>query len=43
VMAKLDQFDYQGAAAISAGMLIVSFALLLAINALQAIGRRHAP
>ena len=42
VMAKLDQFDYQGAAAISAGMLIVSFALLLAINALQGIGRRHA-
>ena len=42
VMAKLDQFDYQGAAAISAGMLIVSFALLLAINALQGLGRRHA-
>jgi sulfate/thiosulfate transport system permease protein len=42
VMAKLDQFDYQGAAAISAGMLIVSFALLLAINALQGIGRRNA-
>jgi sulfate transport system permease protein len=42
VMAKLDQFDYQGAAAISAGMLIVSFALLLAINALHGIGRRHA-
>ena len=42
VMAKLDQFDYQGAAAISAGMLIVSFALLLAINVLQGIGRRHA-
>ena len=42
VMAKLDQFDYQGAAAISAGMLIVSFALLLVINALQGIGRRNA-
>jgi sulfate transport system permease protein len=43
VMAKLDQFDYQGAAAISVGMLVVSFALLLAINALQGFRRRHAP
>jgi sulfate transport system permease protein len=43
VMAKLDQFDFEGAAAISAGMLIVSFALLLAVNALEGIGRRQEP
>lgn len=40
VMAKLDQFDYQGAAAISAAMLVVSFALLLATNALHGIAPR---
>jgi sulfate transport system permease protein len=42
VMAKLDQFDYQGAAAISALMLAVSFALLLTINMLQRLARRRA-
>ncbi len=43
VMAKLDQFDFEGAAAIAAGMLLVSFALLLAISALEGIGRRQEP
>jgi sulfate transport system permease protein len=43
VMAKLDQFDFEGAAAISAGMLIVSFGLLLAVKALEGIGRRQEP
>jgi sulfate/thiosulfate transport system permease protein len=42
VMAKLDQFDYQGAAAISALMLAVSFALLLTINMLQRLAHRRA-
>lgn len=35
IMTKLDQFDYAGAAAIATVMLVVSFALLLTINALQ--------
>ncbi len=42
IMAKLDQFDYQGAAAVSAVMFIVSFGLLLTITALQRFGRRQA-
>ena len=42
IMAKLDQFDYQGATAIGTLMLGVSFLLLLAINLLQAwVRRRH--
>ena len=36
IIAKLEQFDYQGATAIAVVMLIASFALLLAINASQA-------
>ena len=35
IMTKLDQFDYAGATAIAMMMLVVSFLLLLAINALQ--------
>jgi sulfate transport system permease protein len=42
IVAKLDQFDYQGATAIGTLMLGVSFILLLAINLLQAwVRRRH--
>jgi len=42
IVSELDQFDYQGATAIGTLMLAVSFALLFAINLLQAwIGRRH--
>ena len=33
---KLEEFDYEGAAAIAAAMLLLSFALLLVINTLQA-------
>lgn len=36
IVARLEQFDYAGAAAIATVMLAVSFALLLVINALQA-------
>ena len=36
IVTKLEQYDYAGASAIGAVMLLVSFALLLAINALQA-------
>jgi sulfate transport system permease protein len=35
IITKLEQFDYAGATAIALVMLLVSFALLLAINALQ--------
>jgi sulfate transport system permease protein len=36
IMSRLEQFDYAGAAAVAVMMLVVSFALLLAINLLQA-------
>ncbi len=35
IVAKLEQYDYAGATAIAVAMLLLSFALLLAINALQ--------
>ncbi|MFA5826328.1 MAG: sulfate ABC transporter permease subunit CysT [Gallionellaceae bacterium] len=35
IVAKLEQYDYAGATAIAVAMLLISFALLLAINALQ--------
>jgi len=35
IIAKLEQFDYTGAAAIATVMLLISFALLLCINVLQ--------
>ena len=43
IIIKLEQFDYAGATAIATLMLLVSFAMLLAINLLQAWMRsRHA-
>jgi sulfate transport system permease protein len=36
IITKLEQFDYPGATAIAAVMLVMSFILLLAINGLQA-------
>jgi sulfate transport system permease protein len=36
IMTRLEQYDYPGAAAIAAVLLVASFALLLAINRLQA-------
>ena len=35
IITKLEQYDYRGATAIAVVMLIISFLLLLAINALQ--------
>jgi len=35
IMTKLEQFDYDGAAAIAVVMLIVSFLILLLINFIQ--------
>lgn len=42
IMTKLEQYDYVGATVIGMAMLIISFILLLAINALQAWTRRRA-
>ena len=39
IIIKLEEFDYEGATAVAAAMLILSFILLLAINALQAWNR----
>ena len=41
IVIKLEQFDYLGATAIGTVMLLASFVLLLAINALQAWSRRR--
>ncbi|MFT3761784.1 MAG: sulfate ABC transporter permease subunit CysT [Pseudoxanthomonas sp.] len=37
IVIKLEEFDYAGATAIAAAMLLLSFALLLAINTLQSL------
>ncbi len=41
IITKLEQFDYAGATAVAVVMLVISFTLLLAINALQAWTRRR--
>ena len=41
IVTKLEQYDYAGATAIALVMLIISFLLLLAINALQSWARRR--
>jgi sulfate transport system permease protein len=41
IITRLEQYDYAGATAVAVVMLVVSFALLLAINALQAWTRRR--
>ncbi|HEX5386487.1 MAG TPA: sulfate ABC transporter permease subunit CysT [Gemmatimonadales bacterium] len=41
IMSKLEQFDYAGATAVAAVMLVASFLLLLAINLAQWLGRRR--
>jgi sulfate transport system permease protein len=41
IVIKLEQFDYQGAAALGFMMLLISFVMLLAINTVQAWGRRR--
>ena len=42
IIGKLEQYDYAGATAVAVVMLVLSFVLLLVINALQAWQRRHA-
>lgn len=41
IMTRLEQFDYAGATALAVVMLVVSFALLLASNLLQAWSRKY--
>jgi len=42
IVTKLEQYDYAGAAAIGAVMLIAAFAILLALNGLQIwMGKRR--
>ena len=41
IITKLEQFDYAGATAIALVMLLLSFVLLLAINALQGWSARR--
>jgi sulfate transport system permease protein len=41
IMIRLEEFDYTGATAIAAAMLLISFAMLFAINLLQAWSRRR--
>src|SRR6201991_499985 len=41
IVIKLEQFDYEGAAALGFTMLVMSFVMLMSINLLQAWGRRH--
>jgi sulfate/thiosulfate transport system permease protein len=41
IITKLEQYDYAGATAIAVVMLVVSFVLLLVINALQAWARKR--
>jgi sulfate/thiosulfate transport system permease protein len=42
IVIRLEEFDYAGATAVATAMLLLSFALLLAINALQAWAARRA-
>ncbi len=42
IIGKLEQYDYAGATAVAVVMLVISFVLLLVINALQAWQRRNA-
>ncbi len=41
IVTKLEQYDFQGAAALGTVMLVISFVLLLVINFTQWLSRRH--
>jgi sulfate transport system permease protein len=41
IIIRLEEFDYAGATAVGAIMLVISFAVLLLINLLQAWSRRY--
>jgi sulfate transport system permease protein len=40
-MIRLDEFNYAGATALASAMLVLSFAILFAINLLQGWRQRH--
>jgi sulfate transport system permease protein len=42
IIGKLEQYDYAGATAVAVVMLVISFILLLVINALQVWQRKRA-
>ena len=41
IVIRLEEFNYAGATTVAATMLVISFAMLLAINALQSWSNRH--
>ena len=41
IVIRLEEYDYDAAAAIGIAMLVISFAMLLAINAIQIWSRRR--
>jgi sulfate transport system permease protein len=41
IVTKLEQYDYVGATSLASGMLVASFTMLFAVNALQAWTRRR--
>jgi len=41
IMIRLDEFNYAGATALAAAMLVIAFVVLLAMNLLQAWSRRR--
>ena len=41
IVQRLEEYDYAGATGVAVAMLAVSFAVLLAINLVQALGRRR--
>jgi sulfate transport system permease protein len=41
IVIRLEQFDYAGAAVVATIMLLLSFALILAVNLIQAAARRR--
>ena len=41
IVQRLEEYDYAGATGVAVAMLAVSFAILLAVNLVQALGRRR--
>lgn len=41
IVQRLEEYDYAGATGVAVAMLMVSFAILLAVNLVQALGRRR--
>ena len=41
IIVKLEEFDYVGAAGIGLAMLLLSFAIVISVNAIQYFSQRH--